>query len=265
MKSSKFDKTFDNLLSRQEYVVSQGNDLAKAFGNLKAFEHRLLDYCFSYVKASDEVSQVYIAQSKEILKHFGLTFSGTNYERIVRAFKTLHDNTALYFTEITDDGRKSFVMSQLFSRIKFIDNGEVEFRFSEDAAPYIFALRGQFYRFTLAELSRIKSKYGLILLKLWESKRFGKTERTIVYGSVEEWQEWFLGSARRMSPAIFKRNCLVKGIEELEKKLGIEVYLETIMNGRKVEGYEMTLIDRRQSGSSDMGELQMNIYDFLEN
>ncbi|MDG3131477.1 replication initiation protein [Streptococcus suis] len=107
----------------------------------------------------------------------------------------------------------------------------------------MFALRGQFYRFTLAELSRIKSKYGLILLKLWESKRFGKAERTLVYGTIEEWQGWFLGADKCMPPAIFKRNCLVKGIEELEKKLEIEIYLETIMNGRKVEGYEMPLID----------------------
>ena len=34
----------------------QGNDLAKAFGNLKAFEHKLLDYCFSYVTKESNVN-----------------------------------------------------------------------------------------------------------------------------------------------------------------------------------------------------------------
>ncbi|MDF0536061.1 hypothetical protein PY479_17550 [Shewanella sp. A32] len=29
-----------NLLSRQDYLVTQGNDLAKAFGNLNAFEQK---------------------------------------------------------------------------------------------------------------------------------------------------------------------------------------------------------------------------------
>ena len=46
----------DSLLSRHDYLVMQGNDLAKAFGNLKAFEHKLLDYCVSFV-SKDSVEQ----------------------------------------------------------------------------------------------------------------------------------------------------------------------------------------------------------------
>ena len=59
-------------------------------------------------------------------------------------------------------------MTQLFRRIKFLANGEVEFVFSEDAAPYVFALRSQFFSFKLAELAQIKSKYAIILMKLWK-------------------------------------------------------------------------------------------------
>ena len=49
MKKGKSENAFEGLMSRQDYLVVQANDLAKAFGNLKAFEHKLLDYCFSYV------------------------------------------------------------------------------------------------------------------------------------------------------------------------------------------------------------------------
>ena len=38
MKKGKAENAFDNLLSRQDYLVVQANDLAKAFGNLKAFD-----------------------------------------------------------------------------------------------------------------------------------------------------------------------------------------------------------------------------------
>ncbi|CKJ50136.1 Rep [Streptococcus pneumoniae] len=39
MKKGKSENAFEGLMSRQDYLVVQANDLAKAFGNLKAFEH----------------------------------------------------------------------------------------------------------------------------------------------------------------------------------------------------------------------------------
>ncbi|MCG4734638.1 replication initiation protein, partial [Casaltella massiliensis] len=47
------------LLSRQDYLVVQGNDLAKAFGGLKAFEQQLLDYCFSFVTEESKARDIY--------------------------------------------------------------------------------------------------------------------------------------------------------------------------------------------------------------
>ena len=38
MKKGKSENAFEGLMSRQDYLVVQANDLAKAFGNLKAFE-----------------------------------------------------------------------------------------------------------------------------------------------------------------------------------------------------------------------------------
>lgn len=49
MNNKKLDSAFESLVSRQEYVVFQANDLAKAFGNLTTKQHRLLDFATSYV------------------------------------------------------------------------------------------------------------------------------------------------------------------------------------------------------------------------
>ena len=171
MKKGKAENALDGLLSRQDYLVVQANDLAKAFGNLKAFEHKLLDYCFSYVTKESNVTDTFVVSTKEVLHHFGLNASGKNYERVARGFKALNENTALYFA-IEKNGKKGIRMGQLFSMIEFIENGEVSFRFSEFAAPYVFALRSKFYSFKLAELAQIKSKYAIVLMKIWESKRF---------------------------------------------------------------------------------------------
>lgn len=265
MKKGKAETAFENLLSRQDYLVVQANDLAKAFGNLKAFEHKLLDYCFSYVTKESTVTDTFKVSSKDILKHFGLTSSGTNYERVARGFKALNENTALYFAETTPDGKRAIVMGQLFSYIKFIEDGEVSFRFSEFAAPYVFALRSQYYSFKLAELSRIKSKYALILMKLWEARRYSGQRVTTIQGDVEEWQEWFLGSDKRWEPARFRAKVLEVGGVELEEKLGVDIFLNTIKNGRKVVGYEMQIIDKRvYDPTVSENEVQTSIYDFLE-
>lgn len=48
--NTKASKSMSALLSRQDYLVVQGNDLARAFGNLTSFQHKILDYCFSFVK-----------------------------------------------------------------------------------------------------------------------------------------------------------------------------------------------------------------------
>lgn len=267
MKLGKTETAFNNLMSRQEYLIVQANDLAKAFGNLKAFEHKLLDYCFSYVTKESTVTDTFKVSSKEVLKHFGLNASGRNYERVARGFKALNENTALYLP-IVENGIRGILMTQLFRRIKFLENGEVEFIFSEDAAPYVFALRSQYYSFRLAELARIKSKYALILMKLWEARRYNNQRVTLIQGTLEEWQEWFLGKERRMTPGIFKRNALTVGALELEAKLGVEIFLNTLKNGRKVVGYEMQIIDNRLPEMNDsrhsLGESQATIYDFLE-
>ena len=50
IENKKAKKALENLLNRQNYLVTQANELARAFGNLKATEHKILDYCFSYIK-----------------------------------------------------------------------------------------------------------------------------------------------------------------------------------------------------------------------
>ncbi|MFV8191360.1 replication initiation protein, partial [Streptococcus pluranimalium] len=164
-----------------------------------------------------------------------------------------------YFA-IEKNGKRGIRMGQLFSMIDFMEDGEITFRFSEFAAPYVFALRTQYYSFKLAEIARIKSKYGLVLMKLWESRRYRDQRVTTIEGDLDEWQDWFLGSEKRIPPAIFKRNCLTVGAEELEKKLGVEIFLNTIKNGRKVVGYEMQIIDNRPPTTADIYRQEMKEY-----
>ena len=122
----------------------------------------------------------------------------------------------------------------------------------------------------MAELAQIKSKYAIILMKLWEANRFKNQRVTTIQGDLEEWQDWFLGTERRWTPAVFARDCLKVGAEELEKKLGVDIYLNVVKNGRKVIGYEMQITDNRQPTTAEViqhateNSHQTDIYDFLD-
>lgn len=248
-RTPKSRKALAELISRSDYLVVQGNDLAKAFGNLKAFEHRILDYCFSFVTKESEPSQSFVIETTTLLQFLGLTSSGTNYKRIVDAFKTLNQNTALYLP-VETNGTRGIRMTQLFAFIDYFESGRITFEFSKYAQPYVFDLKKNFYSFHLRELANIKGKYALILLKLWESHRFGNRPITSIRGTLDNWQDWFLGTNRRMTAGRFLHDVLGRAVNELEEKFPIAISLEQEKKGRKVIGYEMNLIDKKQENQT---------------
>lgn len=232
MINKKASNALDELLTRSEYLVVQSNDLAKSFGNLRAFEHRILDYCFSFVQKDSNPEERFTLETSTLLKYLGLTSSGTNYERVVRAFKVLNENTAIYLPIIKSNGTRGIKMTQLFAYIDYDESGIIDFEFSKYAQPHVFELKKNFYSFHLRELANIKGKYSLILLKLWEAHRYGESSITIINGEIEEWQEWFLGEERKMSPGVFKRDVLTKASRELEQKFPIQI---SLTSRKKVE------------------------------
>lgn len=258
---------------RGRYVVSQANDLAKAFGNLKTFEHRILDYCISFIKKDDDKESTYITSYKKILDYLELEDSGTNYARTTRALKRLQKETSLllpiYEDEDRDKALLGFSLGSLFEKINFMVDGSIEFVFSKQSRPFLFDLKKKFFTFKLEELSKLKSKYTLILIKLWASERRKnkcKTDdgeiisywqpKTTIKGSAKEWQEWFLGDGRKMETAVFKRDCLQKAIKEFEEQKGISsVTLKVIKKGRTVDGYEITVESSRGSKNAIEGEV----------
>lgn len=254
----KIDIALDNLLDRQEYLVTQANELARSFGNLTFLEHKALDFCFSYIKKDDDVDTVYHSSLREVTKHLGLNKSGENYTRVAIALKNLDKKTPLYIQKIRSDGLKSIIMTHLFSYMELVGDGQFDFQFTKKIAPYIFDLKEKYYSFKLRELGRVRSKYTLIMLKLWNANA-GKWNdynqpnsfppNLYLTGSLEDWESWFLGyndeddeKSIRWPAGRFKSkvlNVALKEISELYPKSNI--VLTTKKNGRKVVGYELSI------------------------
>ena len=260
VENKKAKNALENLLDRQTYLVTQANELARAFGNLNATEHKILDYCFSYIKKEDTVDTAYHLTLQEILKHLGLNSSGKNYTRVAVALNRLHEKTALYLQLYKEDGTPFIRMTSLFQHIDIDRNGNVEIKYNADIAPYIFQLKQQYYSFKLMELGRVRSKYTLIMLKLWNANAGKWNDYTDpnslppdlhLTASLEEWESWFLGytvdKKKKKHPVRwpagrFKKYVLEVALKELAKLYPKStITLTPTKRGRRVIGYTLEI------------------------
>lgn len=241
---------------RGRYLVTQKNNLAKSFGKLNVFEHKLLDYCISFIRNKDDSNTRYETTTKHVLEYFQLEPSGKNYIRTANAFRKLLEGTTLSIPRFERGKLMGIELVNLFEKVYFGVNGTVEFTFSPDLKADLFALKKDFYAFRLEELSKIKSKYALILLKLWGAKRYKNQYETVLIGSVKEWQSWLLGDDRTLEPAIFKRDCLQKAVNELNKQEDMKVTATVLKNGRKVTGYEVVVLSHRSAHGELTGVIE---------
>lgn len=254
VENKKIDKAIDGLLSREDYLVTQANELARSLGNLTGFQNKVLDYCFSFVKADDVRDKVYETRLLDIIHHLGLSASGASYKRAITAFKTLNERTAIYMRAKMSDGSDGILMTSLFDYIKVGKNGIVEFRYSREVEPYVFQLRKNFFAFKLAELSAVRSKYTLILMKLWNANGFGNWKPqhnelpdAVLDGSLEEWESWFLGSddegnPKHWSAGRFKQNVLRVALKEIDRLYpNVQYVPKEYKEGRKITGFRLEI------------------------
>lgn len=251
----KSNQAFNDLIAREDYLVTQANILAKAFGNLSSLEHKILDFCFSFVQKTDTPDKVYKLEISSALKYLGRNASGRNYTQFMVAFRNLHKETSLAIP-FERDGQRGIRLTSLFDYIDVLENGTVEFRFSSYVAPMVFELKRNYYSFRLSELSLVKSKYTLSLLKLWNSHTYGvwrdySNPQSLppaakITGTLEEWEGWLLGTdetgkPKRWAAGRFKQNALAKAISELERLYpAVHIDLVTEMAHRRTVGFTVT-------------------------
>lgn len=260
------------LLRKQEFLVTQANDLAKAFGNLSNQEHRLLDYMMAEVQPHDAIDTTYHITILELRKFFGLTDGGKTYENLIKSMKNLNEKTALYIPHKRKDGTQAVIMTSLFSYIDFGADGNIYYKFGEMVAPFVFKLKKNFYSFRLLELSQIKSKYALILLKLWNANAMGQWRdytkpnqlppNLKLEASLADWETWLLGydkdgNPRRWVAGQFKARALMRGVNELQRIFPYGFFrLTTLLNGRVVTGFRLEIKMLNSNLPMDAGILQ---------
>lgn len=262
-RSKNTKEMLDRLISRDGYVSSQDNGMSGSFASFTVFEHKMFDYCVSFIRPDSKIGEEYTIDILEVLKYFNLTEGGENYKRVIDAIKKLkytplylpkfkmeekkkNDQIETFFYD--EDGKRVlegwFFTSIFGEKVSINFDGTITFNFSNQVSPYLYKLNSNFYQLRMRDIRPIKGKYELILLKLWQARQNAKRRKqTIIRGSIDEWQDWYLGKEKRKPSNIFKRDMLDKSRKQLEKDFEVSTELKRITKGRKLIGYEMIIIE----------------------
>lgn len=231
------------ILARQDYLVVQANDFAKAFGNLSITQHKLLDFVTSYIKSDSSSTDLYTTTYQAISKHLGYNDSGATYKRISKEFDKLSSNMLFFY--INDEKGTGIAKVPLFDYVAFRDSGNIEFSFSNYVTPYLIDLKKHYYSFHLSELATVKHKYTLVLMKLYEANNKNKNKSEVtINGTTEDYQRWFLGDKNRRPNGVFKSSVLMVAINEFSNRYNKLITLQDNMQGRKTAGYTIYINDK---------------------
>lgn len=251
-----------DIVDRNNYLIVKSNDLAGAFAALGLLEHKILNYALTDITPKTKKNDVHTVNMRDVCHNLNMRISGSNYELVGKAFHRLFKKTPLYVTGTKADGTEFVRMFHLFSFVEIQGNGLINFKFSDEAIPYIFDLKKRFYCFHLSDLSQVKSKHAMRLMELWakfgktsyseeenEEKKYSLPNYALIQGTVEEFQAWFLGyddeeKPKTMLTKDFNKYILDVAIKEVGKMYpNFNFELEKVKAGRKIIGYRINIVN----------------------
>lgn len=207
---------FDDV-SPNEKMVFHAKVISYGLGGLGSLEQHIFDYLTSKISFVDSENCEYAVYLKNLVKYYGKS-SGTAYKRIKDTIKRLAQNTFCIF----DVQKEKTKFIPIFKELIVDDeSSEIHYVFNKDALEYLLKLDKDFYVIDLATLRRVRSKYALIILRIWTA-RMGMSPYTTIGGDTTFWRIAFQGKEAFSNPmAISKLNQEIRrAVKMLEKLFG---------------------------------------------
>lgn len=227
----------DSLEEKKYYKVVQKNDLIqKARHSLNEKEMKLVDFCVSKVKDTDNELYEFETTLAEINAVMGFGHGGKNIKETDTALLQL-SNKGFWIRTPDDKGK---TVARWLEKPTVLDNGTYILRMDKDLLPYLIFenSEGLYTQYPLQYVTQISGKYSLLLFKLMKSwSNIGG-----VSGEPKEFLEYF--GKEKMTWTNFNKLYLKPAIEELNKK-GVfpanELVYRGIKKGRYIKDVQLTL------------------------
>lgn len=216
----------------RNYLVVKSNDLiqkakfntTQSLGkSLSLLEQKVLLYLISRVKPDDDNLYEQIFDIGEFCKLCGIS-DKDNYTLLKQTISKLKSRTMWIETEETSTTLSWISKATIYKR-----SGKIKIRLDEDLRPYLLRLSRNFTRYSLHNIVRMKSKYGIMLYELLKSYSF--QGRAIEFPV--EWLKESLDCLNYENFTNFKNKVLLPALNDINTYSELSVSVEYKKTGRQ--------------------------------
>lgn len=254
----------ESIEDQRNYLVIKANDIIrKARYDLSLQELKILSYCFSMIKPTDNPDTMYTFSIVDFCKVCGIDYdSGKNYSAVKESINGILRKV---FWLMEPDGSEVSIHWLEKARINR-GSGKISVRFDEDLKKYIFGLFKNFTQYELLCVLPMRSRYSFRIYELLKSFAFTKRH----YFELEELKKKLMVESYDRFPD-FRRKVLEPAVKEINEYTDLKINWEPTTKGRTVIGITFYIVtldvirygENRKKARNTLDGQQMTIFDFI--
>ena len=227
-----------------ELQVVKSNHIIEASYRLSLIEQRIILSAIAQVRRGSSVTDdvLYSVAATDLARISGVAV-GDAYKELKAAALRLKRREVRITQEPDGKGKTKVMITGWVQTIIYVEGeGRVELRFSKDMLPYLTDLQREFTRYSLTDVARMSSAYGVRLYELLIQQPSGRREIAL-----SDLRHWLQLESRYDSIRDFKRWVLDPAVEQINEHSPLAVRWDQRKTGRRVTHLVFTYVNKTKA------------------
>lgn len=255
-----------NLKKMENNLITQSNKMvqnARFSDDITMRELKILYTVVSMIEPNDSEFKLYKFRVRELFDLFGLKKNTP-----VTVIKETAEKLLTRYVSVSSEDSNNFLGYSLISVCKYIENaGTLEIKINSDVKPFLLQLKRDFTSYKLLNILTLKSEYSIILYQYFKSYLHSGGSITV---DVEEFKSMLFGkdNTKYSKYSLFKRDLLVRVLNEINSKTDLQIDFEEIKEGRSVKSLKFTITEKsitnKKTSENNIIDNKVVIFDLLK-
>ncbi len=227
-----------------ELQVVKSNHIIEASYRLSLIEQRIILSAISQVNRGSQVTDevLYSVAATDFARITGMSL-GDSYKELKDAALRLKRREVRVTQEPDGKGKTKVMITGWVQTIIYVEGeGRIELRFSKDMLPYLTDLQREFTRYSLADVAKMSSVYGVRLYELLVQHPGGRREIAL-----SDLRNWLQLEGRYQSIQDFKARVIQPAVEQVNEHSPLAVRWEQRKTGRRVTHLVFTYVNKTKA------------------
>lgn len=227
-----------------ELQVVKSNHIIEASYRLSLIEQRIILSAISQVNRGSPVTDdvLYSVAATDFARITGMSL-GDSYKELKDAALRLKRREVRVTQEPDGKGKTKVMITGWVQTIIYVEGeGRIELRFSKDMLPYLTGLQREFTRYSLADVAKMSSVYGVRLYELLVQQPGGRREIAL-----SDLRNWLQLEGRYQSIKDLKLRVIEPAVEQINLHSPLAVRWDQRKTGRRVTHLVFTYVNKTKA------------------